>query len=332
MRTSVDAGTFSETAESNRVWWTPEDDIAPEYEEQMFDVDASDNPLAQKYNIGKTTRRGDFFVFKAATDAQGNEYSIKAVDCNMAQMLGQSIDELAKEIELFNLCSSENILTAIEVARDDSTLCMALENVGGATLNTQLARGGENYTEADARRLAGQCLNAVVALHKVGVIHRDLTPDNFLFTSKTDIESVKLCDFTFATTQKAPISDAPGGDPEFQAPEIAREDKYGPRVDIWSIGCLAHMLLTGAPPIHDHNATRLRMKLGKGDLTIIENDERWPSSASKEAADFVRALLSFGASERPDANDAAKMAWLNATGGQVLPKFKESLNAWNLDR
>ena len=53
----VDAETFSETAKSNRVWWTPEDDELPDADETPFDVDVSGLPINDKYDIGETTRR-----------------------------------------------------------------------------------------------------------------------------------------------------------------------------------------------------------------------------------------------------------------------------------
>jgi len=157
-------------------------------------------------------------VVKAAKDKAGQAVSVKAIDVGLAQMLGQSIDALANEIELLKRCGGDaGVCSGIEVMRTDTSLCLVLESVGGAALNVQLARGAdENYTEADARRLARQAAGAVAYVHAQGVVHRDITPDNFLFTAKDNIDQIKLCDFSFAVVTDADLSDAPGGDPEFQ--------------------------------------------------------------------------------------------------------------------
>jgi hypothetical protein len=86
----VDAETFSETAKSNRVWWTPEDDQLPDMDETPFDVDLSGLPINEKYTIGETTRRGDFFVVKAATDKSGKQVSVKV-------RIGLKMDMCARE-------------------------------------------------------------------------------------------------------------------------------------------------------------------------------------------------------------------------------------------
>lgn len=48
-----------------------------------------------------------------------------------------------------------------------------------------------------------------------------------------------------------------------QAPELARDESHGAACDVWSLGALAHLLLSGQPPLHDGNTTRLQMKIGK---------------------------------------------------------------------
>jgi calcium-dependent protein kinase len=299
----------------------------------LFFVKYSDNGIVARYTIGETTRRGDFFVIKSATaKANNTAVSIKAIDIGTAQMLGQSIDALAREIELFQLCKDAYVCAALEVVRGDSSLCMALESIAGAPLNVQLARGAENYTEADARRLVGQISHAVAAVHKAGVAHRDIVPDNFVFTSKTDIASVKLCDFSFAVRLASPATttaDTPGGDPEFQAPEIAREAPNGMAADTWSLGCLAHLLIAGDTPLHDSNTTRLRMKIGKGDVTVGAAHASWPKNVSKAADAFVRALLVADAAKRPQLAAVLAHPWLAAKDDVPLSTFKAQLKNWN---
>ena len=77
-------------------------------------------------------------------------------------------------------------------------------------------------------------------------MHRDLKPENLLMASETEI---KLADFGFATffTPTDGLQQRLGS-PMYMAPELVLEQKYDAKVDIWSIGVITHILLTGCPP------------------------------------------------------------------------------------
>jgi len=330
---AIDSSTFSESVKSNRVWWTPEDDQLPDADETPFDVDITENAaVAKKYKVADVTRRADYFVIKSARDASGKDYSIKAIDIDVARSLGQSVEALAAEMEMFKLCGANcaEVCSGFEASQGASSLCLVLECVGGAPLNVQLARGAENYTESDARRLAAQCARAVAAVHKQGVVHRDIGPDVFIFTSKSDIDHVKLCDFSFAVRSSGLVAGAPGGDPEFQAPEIARDEKHGAPCDVWSLGCLVHLLVAGTPPLHDSNTARLRQKISKGGAPL--GGEAWPKAASPAALACVKALLVTDVKARPTAAAAAAHAWFGEKSDAPLNTFKATLSGWNGDR
>ena len=86
-------------------------------------------------------------------------------------------------------------------------------------------------------------------------MHRDIKPENILLapeeTSKPGKLNIKLSDFGFACFYK-PESGLQQvlGSPLYMAPELVRKQQYGKGVDIWSIGCVAHMLISGTPPFY----------------------------------------------------------------------------------
>jgi serine/threonine protein kinase len=338
---AIDTSVFSEVVRSDRVWWTPDDEPSGgDGDEAPFDVDISDNDITRKYALtGEVTRRADFFVIKSASDKQsGALVSIKAIDAGVAQMLGQSLDALAREVDLFHLCKDAHVCAAFDVVRADASLCLALESIAGAPLNVQLARGHENYTELDARRLVLQCASAVAAVHKAGVAHRDIVPDNFVFTSKTDIASVKLCDFSFAVRLASPsatVPTSPGGDREFQAPEIWADKPHGMPVDIWSLGCLAHLLIAGDTPVRaivGAPAAQASQHFANIHSAVGAKHACWPANASKSAEAFVRALLQPEAAQRPAAAAVLTQAWLTSKDDAQFGAFKKHLKQWNETR
>jgi serine/threonine protein kinase len=82
-------------------------------------------------------------------------------------------------------------------------------------------------------------------MHKQNIIHRDLKPENVLIQNEN---VVKLADFGFAVINKSEGQNRVLGSPLYMAPEIIRGEPYGSAVDIWAVGVITCILLTGRPP------------------------------------------------------------------------------------
>lgn len=96
-------------------------------------------------------------------------------------------------------------------------------------------------------------------MHSNNIIHRDIKAENILMESK-DVESLtlKITDFGFACFYK------PGeqkkevlGSPLYMAPEIVRAENYDEKVDVWSTGVIAYILLSGKPPFKGRNRNEI---------------------------------------------------------------------------
>jgi serine/threonine protein kinase len=133
---------------------------------------------------------------------------------------------------------------------------VVVEYVHGGAEGTTLSERVDKSIEAtgaafDPVRAANavDCLTAgLVAVHEVGVIHRDLKPDNVLCCGFGNGEILKLADFGVARPEGvATFTDAVVGTPGFVAPELALGDSraIGPRTDIFSLGAVIYFLLTG---------------------------------------------------------------------------------------
>jgi serine/threonine protein kinase len=126
----------------------------------------------------------------------------------------------------------------------------------------ELVKGGDlfdcivekqRYSEMEARRAMRRLLSAIHYLHEESnIVHRDLKPENVLCSSPTD---VKLADFGLAKILKADGLKTFCGTPAYFAPEVlqrrgtvAGQGRYGKPADIWSLGVILYILLTGKPP------------------------------------------------------------------------------------
>jgi eukaryotic-like serine/threonine-protein kinase len=160
----------------------------------------------------------------------------------------------------------------------DGMLYIAMEFLDGRDL---LAVLEEDWPLPHERivDILSQTLAGLGAAHRAGVLHRDLKPENIMVvpTSADDgtlQEVVKVCDFGIAQiSEPAPRSDAPVrrprrltaeafilGTPEYMSPEQARGDALDARSDLYSVGVLLYLMLTGRVPFDGDTALGVALK------------------------------------------------------------------------
>jgi serine/threonine protein kinase len=330
------AGVFQGLPTSDRVWWSAEDEEAERAaaEEYAFTVEVEDShPVREHYEVGDVVRRSDFFVIRSA-HAKGDPsalFSIKCVDLNMAQMLGQDPVKLAAEVELFKEVgkSCTSVLSSYAEYTTESVLCVVLEAAAGSELLVQLGRGGdaENFSLADAYSLGKQILTAVAAVHAAGIIHRDVTDYSFVFMAKDSIDRLYLSDFSFAI-KEASFTGNPGGAEEFQAPEMHADGDVtcSAAVDVWSAGVLLFIVLSGSAPFANFEDRDTLLD------TIRSGTYEWPASAKDEVPAPLRAvvdkMLTVSAAARPSSADSLKEWEAQSVSSDVtFSSFKKNLRA-----
>lgn len=150
-----------------------------------------------------------------------------------------------------------------------------------------------------------QIFKAVAYCHNIGIVHRDLKPENILLEINENQFNVKIIDFgtsrPFKPNQKLTERT---GTPYYIAPEVLRK-QYDHRCDLWSIGVIMFILLTGIPPLN-----------GKNDKEIIHNVQTAvidysAYSFSPEAKDLISKLLQRDPLKRISAPDALQHSWIN---------------------
>jgi serine/threonine protein kinase len=221
--------------------------------------------LHQRYSIQSSIGQGGFGITYLAYDQKlDQEVCIKELfvsgnstrGINMTvQSQGQGtfsfrefVQRFVQEARQLAKFQHSNIVRVIDVFEENQTAYMIMEYVSGETLKQKIFRDGA-MNEIHALQLISQLLDAVSEIHKKGMLHRDIKPDNILITPE---DRVVLIDFGSArefaegktTSQTAMIT--PGYAPPEQYSERARR---GPFTDIYALGATLYFILTGEKPI-----------------------------------------------------------------------------------
>lgn len=155
---------------------------------------------------------------------------------------------------------------------------------------------------------------AIGYCHFMGVSHRDLKLENFIFESKDEASNVKLIDFGLSSKYGATMRrmHTMVGTPYYIAPEVLNQEETGNRgytaaCDCWSLGVIAYMLLSGTPPFKGRRDREVLQAVRNGKFTL--SGPKW-EAVSKDAKDFIRHLLVYNPSKRMTSDQALKHSWL----------------------
>lgn len=123
-----------------------------------------------------------------------------------------------------------------------------MEYVSGGELFSYIV-DRQYLDEDEAVYLFRQMVAALLHCHRLGIHHRDLKPENILLDQHT--KQVKLVDFGMAALQpKGKLLTTPCGSVHYAAPEVFEKSYDGSKVDVWSLGIILHVMLTGATPFY----------------------------------------------------------------------------------
>merc|ERR1719440_176665 len=183
-----------------------------------------------------------------------------------------------------------------------------MEVCKGGELFERLAKR-KFYTEVDAAKVTEQMVAAVSYLHANNICHRDLKLENWLYESDDPDAALMLCDFGFGQVVE-PSAQLHGtmGSLYYIAPEVLEGSVYGLPCDIWSLGVIVFMMISGTPPFvgdSDWETTEL-VKRAKYSL----KGPRW-TDISEKAKHFVHSLLRKDPNDRLTASEAQEHSWLN---------------------
>ncbi|KAF0699999.1 Aste57867_9479 [Aphanomyces stellatus] len=225
---------------------------------------------------------------------------------------------LFREIEIMSNLNHAGIVQLFELYESADYLYLVLELCGRELFDFIDERGP--LTEAQAHTLIGKLLRTVSYLHDQAIVHRDIKPENILLVHDS-IADIKLSDFGIARRLHSGSRDTieedaaydtvtpreryvrahtQCGTRDYIAPEVMSGKGYGVEADMWSVGVVLFVILSGYAPSFTH------------DMQLVFTDECW-TGVSEGAKDLIRNLLVRNPESRMTAAQALQHPWLQST-------------------
>ncbi|NXO76414.1 MYLK2 kinase, partial [Sitta europaea] len=212
------------------------------------------------------------------------------------------------EIDVMNQLNHHNLIQLYDAIETPREIILFMEFVEGGELFERIIDDDYHLTEVDCMVFVRQICEGIRFMHHMGVLHLDLKPENILCVAATG-HMVKIIDFGLARrynpNEKLKVN---FGTPEFLSPEVVNYELVSYSTDMWSMGVITYMLLSGLSPF-----------LGDDDTETLNNvlaanwyfDEETFESVSNEAKDFVSNLIIKDKSARMSADQCLQHPWLN---------------------
>ncbi|XP_030649640.1 serine/threonine kinase 17a like [Chanos chanos] len=268
------------------------------------------DPFKNNYDlVGKELGRGKFAVVKKCMEkATGKEHAAKFL---RKRRKGQDCrGDILNEIAVLESAKANPYVVGLHEVYETSTeIILVLEcAAGGEIFNQCVADNDEAFTEKDVIRLARQILTGVACLHRNNVVHLDLKPQNILLTSAQPLGDIRIVDFGLSrrvdgTSEVREIL----GTPEYVAPEVLSYEPISTATDMWSIGVLTYVMLTGESPFLGDDKQETFLNVSQ--VNVDYSPEVF-QGISNLAVDFIQSLLHKDPRKRATAEQCLNHPWL----------------------
>ena len=242
-------------------------------------------------------------VWKVRHKILGKEFAMKIIEKSPYS----NTKQIENEIEILKQLDHPNILKILEFHLTKDKFYIITDYCPEGELFHEIDKKSK-FSEKETSFVIYQILQAVRYCHKMRVTHRDIKPENIMITSRESngLLHVKLIDFGTAKIfsvggkQKALV-----GSSYYIAPEVLI-GKYDEECDLWSVGVIMYIMLTGYPPFNgdDDDSILKSVKNGKYDTTSEAYQALTPN-----AKDLLTKLLKYNPSDRITAKDALTHPW-----------------------
>ena len=245
----------------------------------------TDRILNGRYRIlNKVGSGGMAEVYKALDLEENRTVAIKVLKQEYSDD-PQYLRRLTREAQAMVSIKNEHVVTLYDMGNEGDLHYLVLEYVDGETLRDRMDREGA-LDPKDAVSIINDVLDGLSQAHKMGLVHRDVKPQNIMITREGEI---KLADFGIAKFAGNATKTYDGkealGSVYYISPEQAKGEEVDSQADIYSTGVMLFEMLTGKPPFSGENAVQIALKHINDDMPLLhEVNSRIPVALSDVVA------------------------------------------------
>ncbi|GAU87381.1 hypothetical protein RvY_00244-2 [Ramazzottius varieornatus] len=267
-------------------------------------VDVKHDSVYQYYDILEEIGVGAFgVVHRCREKATGNIFAAKFVPVESQQ----EKQLIKKEIDIMNQLHHQKLIHLHDAFEDDDEMVLIYEFMSGGELFERITAEDYTMSEAEVVNYMRQICEAVRHMHDNNIVHLDLKPENIMCQTRKST-NVKVIDFGLATKLDPDSAvKITTGTAEFAAPEIVDREPVGFYTDMWAVGVLAYVLLSGLSPFAGEDDVETLRNVKACDWNF--EDEAF-AGVSEEGKDFIQKLLLKKKEARMTAAECLIHPWL----------------------
>lgn len=294
---------------------------APEEEQPDSWLDEGDpNEL---YKDLKQIGEGSSGTVYKGVDGSGEKIAVKII--GFKEKSRKEIEALQNEILMQKTSGHANIVQYRGAYMQNQQLWVVMEYLNGGSLTDVISVC--KMTEPQIAAVCKEIVKALIYIHSLKRIHRDIKSDNILLGKNGE---VKLADFGYCAqlTETVNKRNSVVGTPYWMAPELIRGQDYGAAVDIWSLGIATLEMAEGEPPYIEHPPLRALFLIATNGSPGLKQPEQW----SEIFKDFLRVCTTTDPEQRATAAELLKHPFLKLSCPlrnlvPLIKKAKEVLKA-----
>ncbi|XP_066097851.1 myosin light chain kinase, smooth muscle isoform X1 [Saccopteryx bilineata] len=280
-----------------------DDEKEPEVDYRTVTVN-TEQKVSDLYNIEERLGSGKFGqVFRLVEKKTGKIWAGKFFKAYSAK----EKENIREEISIMNCLHHPKLVQCVDAFEEKANVVMVLEIVSGGELFERIIDEDFELTERECIKYMKQISEGVEYIHKQGIVHLDLKPENIMCVNKTGTR-IKLIDFGLARRlENAGSLKVLFGTPEFVAPEVINYEPISYATDMWSIGVICYILVSGLSPFMGDNDNET---LANVTSATWDFDDEAFDEISDDAKDFISNLLKKDMKNRLNCTQCLQHPWL----------------------
>ncbi|KAK3092459.1 hypothetical protein FSP39_003050 [Pinctada imbricata] len=263
--------------------------------------------ISQMYQIypDDVLGSGQFGIVYGGKHRKTNrEVAIKVID--KLRFPTKQEAQLKNEVSILQNLHHPGVVNLEKMFETPERIFVVMEKLKGDMLEMILSSPRGRLSERVTKFLISQILMALKHLHSKHIVHCDLKPENVLLSSETAFPQVKLCDFGFARIiGEKSFRRSVVGTPAYLAPEVLKSKGYNRSLDMWSVGVVIYVSLSGTFPFNEDEEISDQIQ----NASFMYPPNPW-KEISQEAIDLISNLLQVKMRKRFTADKSLSHLWL----------------------